>query len=133
MPDNRKPLMYGAFPVCRNYTVRAFKHDLQAKTQSRRYKSNAGRYGTRTGRYDYKSIRTYSGRGRKSSGKHHHESAQPQGKRKSPESAYLRGFWAFPPGFEPGAFRLGATPRRFCSVMHNVKKSEKSPYYSVFQ
>ena len=23
MPDNRKPLMYGAFPVCRNYTVRA--------------------------------------------------------------------------------------------------------------
>ena len=24
MPDNRKPLKYGAFPVCRNYTVRAF-------------------------------------------------------------------------------------------------------------
>lgn len=24
MPDNRKPLIYGAFPVCRNYTVRAF-------------------------------------------------------------------------------------------------------------
>ena len=23
MPDNRKPLKYGAFPVCRNYTVRA--------------------------------------------------------------------------------------------------------------
>ena len=23
MPDNRKPLIYGAFPVCRNYTVRA--------------------------------------------------------------------------------------------------------------
>ena len=28
MPDNRKPLIYGAFPVCRNYTVRAhFRHD----------------------------------------------------------------------------------------------------------
>ncbi len=24
MPDNRKPLKYGAFPVCRNYTVRAY-------------------------------------------------------------------------------------------------------------
>jgi len=24
LPDNRKPLIYGAFPVCRNYTVRAF-------------------------------------------------------------------------------------------------------------
>ena len=23
MPDNRKSLIYGAFPVCRNYTVRA--------------------------------------------------------------------------------------------------------------
>ena len=23
MPDNRKPLIYGAFTVCRNYTVRA--------------------------------------------------------------------------------------------------------------
>ena len=27
MPDNRKPLMYGAFPVCRNYTVRAYLRD----------------------------------------------------------------------------------------------------------
>ena len=24
MPDNRKPLIYGVFPVCRNYTVRAY-------------------------------------------------------------------------------------------------------------
>ena len=24
MPDNRKSLIYGAFPVCRNYTVRAY-------------------------------------------------------------------------------------------------------------
>ena len=24
MPDNRKPLIYGAFPICRNYTVRAY-------------------------------------------------------------------------------------------------------------
>ena len=24
MPDNRKPLKHGAFPVCRNYTVRAY-------------------------------------------------------------------------------------------------------------
>ena len=27
MPDNRKPLIYGAFPVCRNYTVRAHFRD----------------------------------------------------------------------------------------------------------
>ena len=27
MPDNRKPLKYGAFPVCRNYTVRAYLRD----------------------------------------------------------------------------------------------------------
>ena len=31
MPDNRKPLMYGAFPVCRNYTVRAHIRDLIAE------------------------------------------------------------------------------------------------------
>ena len=34
MPDNRKPLMYGAFPVCRNYTVRA--HLRHAVPQVRR-------------------------------------------------------------------------------------------------
>ena len=28
MPDNRKPLIYGAFPVCRNYTVRAHQRQL---------------------------------------------------------------------------------------------------------
>ena len=28
MPDNRKPLIYGAFPVCRNYTVRAYIRNL---------------------------------------------------------------------------------------------------------
>ena len=27
MPDNRKPLIYGAFPVCCNYTVRAYLCD----------------------------------------------------------------------------------------------------------
>ena len=32
MPDNRKPLIYGAFPVCRNYTVRAhLRNDGAAK------------------------------------------------------------------------------------------------------
>ena len=32
MPDNRKPLIYGAFPVCRNYTVRAhLRNDGPAK------------------------------------------------------------------------------------------------------
>ena len=30
MPDNRKPLIYGAFPVCRNYTVRAYIRDIGA-------------------------------------------------------------------------------------------------------
>ncbi len=33
MPDNRKPLIYGAFPVCRNYTVRAYQQlDLHQLT-----------------------------------------------------------------------------------------------------
>ena len=30
MPDNRKPLIYGAFPVCRNYTVRAHIRNVGA-------------------------------------------------------------------------------------------------------
>ena len=30
MPDNRKPLIYGAFPVCRNYTVRAQQREFAA-------------------------------------------------------------------------------------------------------
>ena len=36
MPDNRKPLMYGAFPVCRNYTVRAHIRNLGAPKRRRR-------------------------------------------------------------------------------------------------
>ena len=36
MPDNRKPLIYGAFPVCRNYTVRAhFRDDGAPKRRGR--------------------------------------------------------------------------------------------------
>ena len=30
MPDNRKPLIYGSFPVCRNYTVRAHIRNVGA-------------------------------------------------------------------------------------------------------
>ena len=52
------------------------------------------------------------------------------GHEKSPEK---RGFLARHAGFEPAVSRLGVTPRRFCSVMHNVKKSEKSQCYGVFQ
>ena len=36
MPDNRKPLIYGAFPVCRNYTVRAHICDLGTTKRHRR-------------------------------------------------------------------------------------------------
>ena len=36
MPDNRKPLIYGAFPVCRNYTVRAYLRHAVAKKRGRR-------------------------------------------------------------------------------------------------
>ena len=36
MPDNRKSLIYGAFPVCRNYTVRAqLRHDRAAMRRGR--------------------------------------------------------------------------------------------------
>ena len=36
MPDSRKPLIYGAFPVCRNYTVRAhIRHVGSAKRRGR--------------------------------------------------------------------------------------------------
>ena len=36
MPDNRKPLIYGAFPVCRNYTVRAHLRHAVAEKRGRR-------------------------------------------------------------------------------------------------
>ena len=37
MPDNQKPLIYGAFPVCRNYTVRAhLRNDGAAKRRGRK-------------------------------------------------------------------------------------------------
>ena len=36
MPDNRKPLIYGAFPVCRNYTVRAHIRTVGASEWRRR-------------------------------------------------------------------------------------------------
>ena len=42
MPDNRKPLMYGAFPVCRNYTVRA--HICHAGFTKRRGRENRQQY-----------------------------------------------------------------------------------------
>ena len=35
MPDNRKPLIYGAFPVCRNYTVRAYLRRQQSAGRGR--------------------------------------------------------------------------------------------------
>ena len=41
MPDNRKPLIYGAFPVCRNYTVRA--HLCHAVPEKRGGRENAVR------------------------------------------------------------------------------------------
>ena len=42
MPDNRKPLIYGAFPVCRNYTVRA--HIRNLSTAKRRRRENGIQY-----------------------------------------------------------------------------------------
>ena len=45
MPDNRKPLIYGAFPVCRNYTVRAHVRNVIA--EKRRGRADAvGNAGT---------------------------------------------------------------------------------------
>ena len=41
MPDNRKPLIYGAFPVCRNYTVRA--HICNLVAEKRRGRADAFR------------------------------------------------------------------------------------------
>ena len=38
MPDSRKPLIYGAFPVCRNYTVRA--HICHVSPAKRRGRQN---------------------------------------------------------------------------------------------
>ena len=45
MPDNRKPLIYGAFPVCRNYTVRA--HIRNHGTPERRGRENRQQYLTK--------------------------------------------------------------------------------------
>ena len=36
MPDNRKPLIYGSFPVCRNYTVRAHIRNVSLAKRHRR-------------------------------------------------------------------------------------------------
>ena len=46
MPDNRKPLIYGAFPVCRNYTVRAHICNLIAEKRCGRADAfrNAGTF-----------------------------------------------------------------------------------------
>ena len=70
MPDNRKPLIYGAFPVCRNYTVRAhIRHDgdlqrrgcknpvqhagpLQRRLHSGHLHAHHQRYAERCGRED---------------------------------------------------------------------------------
>ena len=51
MPDNRKPLKYGAFPVCRNYTVRAHLHNEPAG-QRRSAEGRVGAAGTLGHRYD---------------------------------------------------------------------------------
>ena len=42
LPRNLKPLIYGAFPVCRNYTVRAYVRDLGAA--KRRGRENGIKY-----------------------------------------------------------------------------------------
>ena len=70
MPDNRKPLIYGAFPVCRNYTVRAHIRDhgdlqrrgcedpvqyagpLQRRIHSGHLHAHHQRYAERCGRED---------------------------------------------------------------------------------
>ena len=80
MPDNRKPLKYGAFPVCRNYTVRAFLRNFAARkwrdTQagsgvvgasqlcghSGHIRSCFGRIQARNGRYDVKTFGQRAGR-----------------------------------------------------------------------
>ena len=51
MPDNRKPLMYGAFPVCRNYTVRAHQCQL-ADCTGRRCKNGCQLVRPCTGKYN---------------------------------------------------------------------------------
>ena len=51
MPDNRKPLIYGAFPVCRNYTVRAQLRQLAAG-QRRSPQAHSGVAGSQRHRHD---------------------------------------------------------------------------------
>ena len=56
MPDNRKPLIYGAFPVCRNYTVRAHLRQ-HASVGGLRPEGRAGVAGTLGHQDDRKHLR----------------------------------------------------------------------------
>ena len=100
MPDNRKPLIYGAFPVCRNYTVRAYLRPRHHR-RTAQGGANDGQYPIPCG-IDLSAIRSRWGQRlgqEKSSGR-----KQQLMQTKRPETLRFQAFLARREGFEPPAF-----------------------------
>ena len=99
MPDNRKPLIYGTFPVCRNYTVRAHIRDVI--TEKRRGRAdtfrNAGTFQRRIHAQHLRSLDTgdETERGRRD-WKHHPKcNLTPKSKRRLQLAAAVQTFKIF--------------------------------------
>ena len=141
MPDNRKPLIYGAFPVCRNYTVRAYIRDL-GTAKRRRCKNSI--FNARSLRCRIHSPHlhprhtTDAAKGRGENGQlHGADSLSPTGKQSTGKEAIsslvlFHPFRAFPrvghgvgqaiaPHFDPHLFQ------RFCN-----KKASKTEVFDAF-
>ena len=137
MPDNRKPLIYGAFPVFRNYTVRAYlRNDGPAERRRRknrqqyagpllsglhagylcsRYHRRPAKIGSNHGQYTLRrrlmlsAVRSRWGQrlGQKKATGENNNLY----KTKIPEILRFRGFLARREGFEPPAFWSVGCPR----------------------
>ena len=99
MPDNRKPLIYGALPVCRNYTVRA--HICDVITEKRRGRAdsfrNAGSLQRRIHAQHLRSldVRHETERGRRDRKHHPQRDLTPKPKRRLQVAAAVQTFKIF--------------------------------------
>ena len=140
MPDNRKPLIYGAFPVCRNYTVRAYIRDLGTAKRRRCKNSVFNARSLRRGIHPphlHPRHTAGAAKGRGENGQFHGaDSISPAGKQRTGKEAIsspvFGSFRAFPrvghdvgqavdPHFDPHHFQ------RFCN-----KKAPKAEVFDAF-
>ena len=137
MPDNRKPLIYGAFPVCRNYTVRAYILDAgnpkrhrpengRGDPRSRLGGILAGRLHTRHNRHEKRSRaknQRLHGKRRmtaKMNRKAHATCRKSSGRRRILSSGDFRSEFPF-------GSRLGQTENVQNSPSEKVTKTQKNP------